>query len=335
MKKLTRINAVYVIAGLILSTTHVWAGEKINTLDRMMYSINPKTQINGPIFKDKATQIEKNQYASSVVRLILKEADNKAKKYLEAGDTKAYYAFLTLALTVPMHEGLYIQFRNIDENVCKPMANSGERIRKSSEANYKVFVDYLKTGSDAFIPDCEVLSAETSSTQIIRGGDGSDLSMMQVSVRWHADDFLANKKYENVRQTLQYGLGLLMNGFDPVYRNIDQYKCLMEKSKLLGKKKISYNNLIRGIWAGKYNSGTIGKTCRFSDTGSPYKKSDESFANNLNKILSFNETLAVDIVGNFNLNQQERDAVREIVGNLKNDTNNRVALLKIFEERNK
>ena len=333
MKKVTKINAVCFIAGVIMSTTHAAVGEKISTLDRMMYSINPKAQISGPIFKDKATEVDKNHYASSVVELILKEADKKAKKYLDAGDTKAYYAFLTLALTVPMHEGLYIQFRNIDENVCRPAANSGERIRKSSEENYKVFVNFLKTGPDAFIPDCEQLASETSSTQIIRGGDGSDLSMMQVSVRWHADDFLANKKYENVQQTLQYGMGLLLSGFDPVYRNIDQYKCLFEKSGKIGKKKISYINLIRGVWAGKYNSGSITKTCRFSDASSPYKKFDAHFADNLNKIISFNETLAVDIVGNFSLNKEERDAVREVVGNLQNNTNNKVALDKLLARK--
>lgn len=314
----------------MISTTHTWAGGKISTLDRMMYSINPKTQINGPIFKDKSAQVDKDQYASDVVELILKEADKKARKYLEAGDTKAYYAFLTLALTVPMHEGLYIQFRKIDENVCRPDANSGERIRKSSEENYKVFYEYLKTGPDAFIPDCEKLSAETSSIQIIRGGDGSDLSMMQVSVRWHADDFLANKKYENVQQTLQYGMGLLIKGFDPVYRNIDQYKCLFEKSRF-GKKKISYINLIRGIWAGKYNSGNISKTCRFSDASSPYKKFDTHFANNLNKILSFTEKLEVDIVGSFTVSEGARNAMKEIVGNLQNNTNNHLALEKILE----
>ena len=318
----------------LIAVTQAQGGEKISTLDRMMYTINPNAQIVGPVFKDKATQLEKNEYASKVVSLILKAADEKARKYLDAGDFKAYYAFMTLSLTVPMHEGLYIQYRNIDENVCRPAVNSGERISHSSADSFKIFNDYLKAGGkDAFIPDCEQLAAETSSTQLIRGGDGSDLSMMQISLRWHVDDFLVNKKYLDLEQTLSYGMSQLLSGFDPVYRNSVKYKCLYEKSGVFGKKKFSYTNLIRGVWGGRYNSGSINKTCRFSDMTSPYKKFDAHFAGNLNKIMNFNETLEVDIVGKFTLNPMARDAVREVVMNFKNNTNNRVAIEKLIERK--
>ncbi len=329
-----KVKSTILVTGMLLLATAAQGSAKISTLDRMMYTINPQAKISGPIFKDKAPQVEKNEYASKLVQLILVEADKKAKKYLEAGDTQAYYAFMTLALTVPMHEGLYIQFRNIDENVCRPVANSGELIRKTSEASFKLFSDYLKTGPDAFIPDCENMANDTSSTQIIRGGDGSDLSIMQVSVRWHADDFLAHKKYESVQKTLEYGMGLLISGFNPVYRNIADYTCLYEKSGFFGKKKISYKNLIRGIWAGKYNSGTIAKTCRFSDSSSPYKKSDANFEANLNKMLSFDGELAVDLVGSFTMNELTKNAMKEVIGNLSNNTDNRSALKLILENAN-
>jgi hypothetical protein len=313
--------------------SQAFAGEKINALDRMMYTINPNAQISGPIFNDKADQEVKNNYASKVIDLILKTADAKAKKYKEAGDYRGYYAFLSLALTVPMHEGLYIQFRNINENVCRADVNSGERIRKSSEESFQIFTEYFKKGPDAFIPDCEELASETCSTQIIRGGDGSDLSMMQISLRWHADDFLANKKYENVEQSLDYGMSQLLSGFNQVYRNARQYKCLYEKSSVVGKKKFSYVNLIRGVWGGKYNSGTTSKTCRFADFKSAYKVNDAGFLGNLKKIINFNETISVDLVGKFTLNEIERDAIREISLNLKNNTNNRVALDKLLADQ--
>jgi hypothetical protein len=317
------------IIGCVLSATLAQGSDKISSLDRMMYTINPKIAVKGPIFKDKAEQSEKDLYVSNVVSIILKEADKKAKKYLEAGDTKAYYAFLTLALTVPMHEGLYIQFRNIDENVCRPAANSGELLQKGSADTYKNFVDYLKTGPDAFLPNCEELANETSSTQIIRGGDGSDLSMMQVSLRWHADDFLANKKYQSVEESLSYGMGLLISGFDPVYRNIDQYSCLFEKHGFFGKKTISYINIIRGVWAGKYNSGSIDKTCRFNESGA-YKKFDANFLGHLNKILNYSETIEVDLVGKFTLNELENNAIKEVVGNLQSENYNHEALDKLL-----
>lgn len=325
MEFISRLKTVCLVIGLLMSITSIMADEKINGLDRMMYTINPAAHINGPIFRDRSTQFEKDRYVSNVIRLILKEADNRAKKYLEAGDTEAYYTFLTLALTVPMHEGLYLQFRNIDENLCLEKVNSGERIKKLNKNTFQIFSRYLKSGDKPFIPDCETLSSEKSSTQIIRGGDGSDLTMMQLSMRWHVDDFLALKKYENVQKTLQYGMEILINGFDTVYRNVDQYECLSKNNK------INYINVIRGVWAGKYNSGSIKKTCRFSNKNSPYKMHDINFVHNLNKILNFNETLNVDIVGKFAINKQESDAISEIIMNLHNKTNNRVALPKLLE----
>lgn len=301
----------------------------LKILDRMMYTINPSATIDGPQFRDQGDKFEKSKYASSLVSIILKEADQKARKYLEAGDTQAYYAFLTLGLTVPLHEGLYVHFRNVDGDVCRADANSGDLVKKAGTTTYNIFTQYFKNPANPFFPNCETMKVTNGVKQMIRGGDGTDLSIMQVSIRWHFDDFLANKKYESVAKTLGYGFGQLLSGFDPVYRNAANYKCLFDDA---GNKKVNYISLIRGIWGGKYNSGSISQTCRFADPNSPYKTHDILFAQNLDKILNFNGTISVDYIGNLMVQGNSAAAIREVVSNLMNNKNDRTALNKVLAQ---
>lgn len=319
-------------ATFALLSTSAMSADRNSSLDRMMYTINPAVKVSGPVYRDQSDAATKNAYGTELVRLILKEADRQAVKYREAGDMKAYYAVLTMALTVPMQEGLYIQYRGVEGDVCNANANSGELVKKGSATNYDIFNQYFKTSETPFFPNCEDINTNKL-TQIIRGGDGSDLSIMQVSIRWHFDDFLAQKKYESVEQTLQYGISHLMKGFNPVYRNITDYECLAggKKGGLFGKKKkaqeeLSYTDLIRGVWAGQYNSGSISKTCRFADSSSPYKGHDKGFERNLNKVLAFNGVLSVDMVGDFKLDSDVAAAFKEVVTNVQNGTNNNSAL---------
>ena len=319
------------IAALSLLSTSAFAeGARNKALDKMMYTINPAITLSGPVFRDQSDAATKNKYGSDLVRLILKEAHKQGAKYLEAGDTQAYYSILTMALTVPMQEGLYIQYRGVDgSDICRTEANNGELVKKAGETNYNLFTQYFKTAEKPFLPNCEDIKTDKL-TQIIRGGDGTDLSIMQVSIRWHFDDFLANKRYESTESTLAYGIGHLMKGFNPVYRNVADYKCIGE-SGLFKKKKVNYINLIRGVWAGQYNSGSISKTCRFDDSSSPYKHHDKGFEKNLNKVLDFKGTLSVDMVADFKLEQEVADAFMEVTSNLKAATNNRTALEKILK----
>ncbi len=320
------------IAALSLISASAFAAEpaRNKALDKMMYTINPAIALEGPVYRDQADAASKNKYASELVRMILKEAHKQGKSYLEAGDSKAYYAILTMALTVPLQEGLYIQYRGVEgSDICRVDANNGELVKKSGETNYSLFTQYFKAPGRTFLPNCEEIQTD-SITQIIRGGDGTDLSVMQVSIRWHFDDFLANRRYESVQSTLEYGIGHLMKGFNPVYRNLGDYKCIGSAGGFFKKKKVSYINLIRGVWAGQYNSGSIAKTCRFDDSSSPYKHHDKGFEKNLNKILDFNGTLAVDMVAEFKLDQDVAQAVMEVTSNLKNATDNRSALEKVL-----
>lgn len=328
MKKGILKSCVLGLATVALSLGSVHADERIKILDKMMYTINPAAKIDGPLFRDTGSSADKSAYVSSIIKTILKEADAKASKYLEAGDTQAYYSFLTLALTVPLHEGLYIHFRSTDGNVCLADANSGDMVKKASETTYKIFTQYFKDPKMPFFPNCPDIKNTTGLRQMIRGNDGTDLSIMQVSIRWHFDDFLANKKYESVSRTLNYGFSHLLNGFDPVYRNVSDYSCIYDKSA--SKRRISYINLIKGIWAGKYNSGSIAQTCRFADPNSPYKNHDAGFAANLNKILNFTGVIPVDYIGDIKIEGTTGEAIKEIVKNLKEYKNNRTALDKLL-----
>lgn len=311
------------------------AQDRIKSLDRMFYTINPTGHVAGPIYRDMDSAEEKSKYGTALVSLILKEANGKAKKYLEAGDTQAYYAFLALSLTVPLHEGLYVHFRNVDgDDVCRANANNGELAQKGGETVYKIFNDTFKVPGNSYFPNCEDMNKKVGINQIIHGADGTDLSVMQVSIRWHFDDFLANKKYENVQETISYGLQHLLNGFDPVYRNVGNYKCIYESPgfmrKFSKKSKINYINLIRGVWAGKYNSGTLTQTCRFADSNSPFKNHDIGFAKNLDKIIKFDGTISPGLVGDFMIEGHAGGAIKEIVSNLTNNLNNRTELDKLL-----
>jgi len=322
--------------------------ERVTWLDKMMSTVSKDLVLDGPIFRN--TEIGRNEYGSAMVKILLNEAHKKAARYLKYEDTKAYYAFMTLALTVPMHEGLYMQYREVNDSkgLCNQHANSGNILfayteeklnnkytpeelaaKKLSSTTFKNFTKYLKTGDTPFFPNCDAVANDEVVRQIVRGGDGSDISMMQLSIRWHSEDFLANQKYLSMEKTFDYGLGYLMKGFKSAYTNKKKYKCI---TKGFFKKRVVYDKLIRGTWAGHYNSGQVRKTCRFDENGA-YAAHDKGFKTNLEKVLDYDSQ---DWIGyneglSFKLDTEVMAAVQEIVKNHKDKTNNRAALEKILK----
>ena len=141
------------IATLAVLTTSAMSGERNTALDKMMYTINPAVSVSGPIYRDQSDLVAKNKYGTELVRLILKEADRQAASYKQAGDMQAYYAILTLALTVPLHEGLYIQYRGVEGDVCRSDVNSGELLRSGSSTTYDIFNQYFKSSVNPFFPN--------------------------------------------------------------------------------------------------------------------------------------------------------------------------------------
>ena len=140
-------------------------------LDRMMYTISQNISVEGPVYRDQGSREERNQYGSEMVKLMIRIAHEEAKDFLEQGDSQAYYAFLTLALTVPLQEGLYIQYRGVTAPVCNEAANSGELIHKLGEASFNNFMQYLAGGERPFLVPCDQIDATREMKQIIRGYD--------------------------------------------------------------------------------------------------------------------------------------------------------------------
>lgn len=309
-----------IIATLLTVATTNANADRVGMLDSMMFTINPEARTVGPIFENIPSV--KSKYGNEVATLLLKNADKVAKKYLQYNDTKAYYAFLTLALTVPMHEGLYMHFRQVQ--------NTGDVCNKKKQGvdvggkTKKLFKKYLqpKFGFKYIPKKCKDVEDLAVIKQLVRGANGTDIGMMQVSVRWHYDVFLANKNYESVNETIQYGLGFLMKGFEPLYRTADKYNCIYINNT------VNYQNLVRGIWGGYYNGGSYKNACRFADTASAYQGHDNGFKKNLDKVLAYPQT---GIIGmhedlNLQLSGTVRAAVIEVINNMKNKTDNRTAL---------
>lgn len=315
-----------IIAALLSTIATTASAGRVKMLDGMMFTINPSAQTDGPVFIN--TPSVKATYGNKVATIILRNADQFAKKYLAYNDPQAYYSFLTLALTVPMHEGLYTHFREVqnDGDVC---TNKRQGIDVGGKTK-KLFKKYLQPKYGfKFIPKkCRTVKKEAILKQLVRGANGTDIGMMQVSIRWHYDEFLANKDYESVNRTMNYGLKFLMKGFDPLYRSINKYDCIYQNNK------VNYQNLLRGIWGGFYNGGSYKNACRFADTSSPYHGHDKGFKKNLDKVLAYPETGIIGMHEDLNLQLSGvvKDAVIEVINNMKNKTSNNRALKKLLRK---
>ncbi len=324
MKK-TAMTSLVAMQLLGLMGQGAMANDRIPLVDKIVITVNPQASISGPKFQDRSGH---KQYGEQIVSLILDEAHKKAKSYLEYGDYKGYYSFMILALTVPLQEGLYIHFRDVenDKGLCDPYINEGTIIRdKNSKKTYEIFRQYLKGGSTPFIADCDKVRNQDRLTQMMRAGkDASDMGIMQVSLRWHYPEFFAKGKMSDVRKSINYGINHLYKGFRPVYANSTKYPCLSESSG------ISYEGLIRGIWAGQYNSGNtkVESICRWANPNSPYKAHDIHFKKNLDKVLSSAKNGQISVLEGFDveISGKFQNALEEILTNYSTGSNARGAL---------
>jgi hypothetical protein len=371
MKPFSKTICTTALLGLMSfnATANIETIPRVQVLDKMMTTINPSAELDGPIFKN--TDEAKKKYGSEFAKTLIQEAHKKAKFLLDEGNVQAYYGFMTLALTVPLHEGLYMHFRETNDakGLCNQHASSGDILfaytkekleakytdvelseKKTKSTTYKNFVQYFKTGDTPFFPDCNTLSEEQITRQIIRGGDGSDIGAMQLSIRWHYETFLAQEQYKSLRKTIKYGVNYLMAGYKKVLYNWDSRKkvtlwdgsskrkkrwktwmsCLKDRND---SKKLDYQKLVRGTWAGKYNSGNLGLTCRFASSRGHYANHDKGFKRNLDKVLDFpnNEKIGIFDSVSFPLNTEVKAAYDQIVNNFQNEENNRTEIEKILE----
>jgi len=160
---------------------------------------------------------------------------------------------------------------------------------------------------------------------------------MQLSIRWHDKDYLKNKKYLSVEESIQYGLNLLNQGFRSAYHNFEKYHCL--RTEVTTKENdnfndygdffwweqkknyvINYKNLVRGVWAGWYNSGQLDKTCRFDDIFSPHAPKDEHFTKNINKVLDYPNSSFGNSLAEMNIDEDAQLALDDVMKNFKGES---------------
>ena len=100
--------------------------ERQKWLDKMFYSINDEIKLDAPVWKNR--EADKNAYGEVYMKTLIQEAHKIGKHYLKYGDHQAYNSFMMLALTFPMHEGLYMSYRqtNDQKGLCYRKANNGD-----------------------------------------------------------------------------------------------------------------------------------------------------------------------------------------------------------------
>lgn len=289
--------------------------EKI--LDNVMANINNSAKIEGPIYRHKYRN--KDNYGDQVAKIIVEEAHKLAVRFKNERNPEAYYAFMTMALTVPNHEGLLVHFREVKgkSSNCTDSRSKGEGII-STKAKLQFKKAFNGIFKKPFLVECKELEGQRKFRQLIVGGaDGSDVGMFQLSSLWHYDQFLDKKKYASVRETVKYGLSYLMQGYKRAVRKYANYSCFSKEDG-----SPDYMKLIRGSWSA-YNGGPA-QLCRFNNPEDPHAPKDKGFKGNLDK------TLALNNGGAFGFNQEAelklslevRSAIEEIVGNMENKSDN-------------
>lgn len=249
-------------------------------MDRQNFTFSPQIEISGPIYQSENAQ----EYMKETLQIVLSEAHILANDYLLAGDRFAYWSFIMGALMVPLHEGGYLHFRSIpnSKKACLDNSNSG-RIFNKAKSTKEVFRSYFKLPNDdlAIFPSCKTLESEINLNQILHGGDGSDIGMMQVNMRFHEKGYILFGGYQDVRSTVNYGLNFYKKGFDYVYRNSSAFPCVKNN------KRIDQKKLIHAAWAGMYNSGNLNESCRWTREKNEWQANDDAFEINLRKLYSF------------------------------------------------
>lgn len=300
-------------------------------------TLNNNYKTSGPVFN--YNDDSQTRYSNNLVTLMLQESHKVAVRYLEAGDHQAYYTFMIAGLAVPFHEGLYVQFRVRDNigNPCQESINDGTKMKN---ANARVtFQEEILAGNNPMALPCSSFENQEVLKQVLAGGgDGSDLGVMQISTAYYQKNFFAKNLIYSTRQTLRFGLNYVLHrnynkGFGEMLANFnkkEEYSCLKDEAG-----NLIPENLIKATWA-RYNGGQGANACRFTlrDEEGNYKdKRDRVFAANLRRTLELDQDDKP--MGNqyFGMlltpSPYLKNAIKEIVQNFKNGTNNRTHLNQI------
>lgn len=170
-------------------------------------------------------------------------------------------------------------------------------------------------------PHCSKIDRTQKKQQILFSNDYADIGLMMINANKHPKIVKSGDIF-HVDRVIDYGMKILYKrGFLKIARNSERYSCL---KGLENTQPLEYAmRLVRGAWAGRYNSGDYRKTCRFLDTTDIYYSNDVMFLSNLKKTFeigkgkSFYHKFLPE-------NTLERAALYELLGNIKDQTNNRV-----------
>ncbi|MBS1982526.1 MAG: hypothetical protein JST16_00025 [Bdellovibrionales bacterium] len=277
----------------------------------MFFTFNSAQNLTGPFIDPGREAI----YVDSLFRILIQAAHTQAAKYIDANsgtflNDRAYFAFLLGALVVPWHESNLTHYRRFSpvDTHCAARMNSGTALLRDKTL-YDVFIRNIRPQ----LPDCSTLPKSADAIQLVGSEDAFSNGIMQVAINFHEDDYVANGTYRSVPATVRYGLKYFFAGYDGVLWNAKQYSCIFASDG----KTIDYQKLLRGAWAGKYNSGNLASTCRFTNPNSKWATNDKVFLQHLTAIL--NKTTNPYTT---NLTGAARAAYDELVGNVLTGTRN-------------
>lgn len=294
------------------------------SFDKLFITISPGQTISGPVLDTKTDSFD--TYADTIVQMALKEAHEVAKEYLQTKEYKKYYTMMLMSLVVPTHESMNLHFRKVTnkQDRCSDRRNNGQTLI-DQDITKNNFLRAFRESSNPFLVDCQKLNPNQKIFQLIAGGsDGSDIGIMQVSSKWHYEDYLQAKKYQSVRSSLRYGINFLHTGFKQIARNASKYPCILTSSK-----DIDYHKLARASWGGWYNGGQVKKACRFANPSSKHASKDKLFLENLKRTIEagngkpFGSVIATQASNmlTFSISSHVKRTIQEISKNIENGTN--------------
>ena len=310
--------------------------ERLNTqrtfpksFDKIFTTISPNQTIKGPILNIQTSSFDK--YADTIIEMALKEAHKISKEYLVTKEYKKYYTMMLLSLVVPTHESMILHFRQIKNAPlrCSDKKNNGETLLDQNITKTN-FMNAFRSKTKPFLVGCSELKSDQELYQLIAGGaDGSDIGIMQVSTRWHYENYLETEKFRSVLDSLNYGINYLHDGFKRIARNANKYPCILKQNKT-----IDYHKLARATWGGWYNGGQAKKACRFTDLNSKHINKDNLFNKNLKQMIKSGEGKPFgNIIGKgpgkmltFPISKKMEQIIQEISKNILSGTNSRSSL---------
>ncbi|MBT3981756.1 MAG: SH3 domain-containing protein [Bacteriovoracaceae bacterium] len=271
-------KSIILVATLVISAQ----GFSYNTelFDGNFLTMNSDQAVVGPIFNgDEAT------YINEVFENIYIEAEKIADaEYLKYGDEKAYWSFLFGSLIVPYHESYLTHFRKQANKNCSYGLNSGSRFKSKSSWLHKIFMRNFKVEGDQVTPNCDQIDGQENYFQLLNSQDYYSTGIMQIAINWHEEEYTAPRKFLSIPESIEYGLSIFNTGFKTIYHNSSSYWCI--KNTGVGQNPANFEYIIRGAWAGVYNSGKLSRTCRFKIPSDSWYGNDKGFFRSLNSIKS-------------------------------------------------